>query len=482
MNKTKLTIALMSSMAVTSAFATTGTEVNNSITKYSEFSMAKTKEIIPGADASIVYRSSTLVNNLVNDSNVQKHIATSLIADKTAGLKAKAEAYEASSIEKKERKKAKYNEKAQATKDAKGWSKVKAFKEEVSAKIELEKQRGRVNAAKKAVAELNKFENDGFFKEQYELANGIRVDFKNGFNAYNEQLVNPSKVVLGDAWTAATKFDYVDYTKNIHDFWNVRMNVWTDGADLSKDARAFNELTNVATIEALAQIKGEDTAAAIKDYANANELAFQVTTLGNSEQAVMNVINNKVGTPGALYGFCATNATQIADNKNVQNAVNTINQLGDKDEIAKVIDVVLAKIGIDNDYTIINLKATLGNIGAQAIATIIGSDGVIFVDKDLNLKVDITGLAAQPVAEAIADNSIYKEVIASQNLVVGTQTCNYEAVSTSNTKVGKALMAATNYYANAIAKETGAPVDAATKSNVLMALEGTMYENINKIK
>ena len=77
MNKTKLTTALMSSMAVTSAFATTGTEVNNSITKYSEFSMAKTKEIIPGADASIVYRSSTLVNNLVNDSNVQKHIATS---------------------------------------------------------------------------------------------------------------------------------------------------------------------------------------------------------------------------------------------------------------------------------------------------------------------------------------------------------------------------------------------------------------------
>ena len=43
-------------------------------------------------------------------------------------------------------------------------------------------------------------------------------------------------------------------------------------------------------------------------------------------------------------------------------------------------------------------------------------------------------------------------------------------------------MAATNYYANAIAKETCAPVDAATKSNVLMALEGTMYENINKIK
>jgi hypothetical protein len=116
---------------------------------------------------------------------------------------------------------------------------------------------------------------------------------------------------------------------------------------------------------------------------------------------------------------------KIADNKNVQNAVNMINQLGDKDEIAKVIDVVLTKIGIDNDYTIVNLKATLGNIGAQALATIIGNDGVIFVDKDLNLKVDITGLAAQPVAEAIAGNSIYKEVVASQNLIVGTQTCNY---------------------------------------------------------
>ena len=217
MNNTKLTIALMGSMAVTSAFATTGTEVNNSITKYSEMSMAKTKEIIPGADASIVYRSSTLVNNLVSDSNVQKHIANSLIAEKTAGLKTKAEAYEASSIEKKERKKTKYNEKAQATKDAKGFSKVKAFKEEISAKIELEKQRGRVNAAKKAVEALNKFENDGFYKEQYNLANGIRIDFKNGYNGYNEQLVNPSKEVLGNAWNAATKFDYVDYTKNIHE-------------------------------------------------------------------------------------------------------------------------------------------------------------------------------------------------------------------------------------------------------------------------
>ena len=136
------------------------------------------------------------------------------------------------------------------------------------------------------------------------------MDFKNGFNGYNDQLANPSKDTLNNAWNAATKFDYVDYTKNIHDFWNVRMNEWTDGADLSNDSLAFNELTSVATIEAIAQIKGQDTAAAIKDYANANELAFQVTTLGNSEQAVMDIINNKVGTPGALYGFCATNATQ----------------------------------------------------------------------------------------------------------------------------------------------------------------------------
>ncbi len=45
MNKTKLTIALMGSMAVTSAFSTTGTEVNDSITKYSEMSMAKTGSV-----------------------------------------------------------------------------------------------------------------------------------------------------------------------------------------------------------------------------------------------------------------------------------------------------------------------------------------------------------------------------------------------------------------------------------------------------
>lgn len=45
----------------------------------------------------------------------------------------------------------------------------------------------------------------------------------------------------------------------------------------------------------------------------------------------------------------------------------------------------------------------------------------------------------------------------------------------------KALTAATNYYANAIAQENGEPADEATKSKVLMALEGTMYTNINKI-
>jgi hypothetical protein len=171
------------------------------------------------ADRSIIYKSTTLVN----DSNVQKYIVDSLIAEKTAGLATKAKAYKTSSIEKKERKKAEYNEKAQATKDAKGFNKIPAFNAEVKAKIELEKQRGRVSSAKKAVKELSRFNDDGFYKEQYDLANGIRMDFKNGFNGYNDQLANPSKDTLNNAWNAATKFDYVDYTKNIHDFWNVRM-------------------------------------------------------------------------------------------------------------------------------------------------------------------------------------------------------------------------------------------------------------------
>ena len=474
MNKTKLTIALMGSMAVASAFATTGTEVNASITDYSKASMERTA---PGND-SIISKAVAFSVDAKNPT-FQKHMANSFVGDKTSKLKVQADTYLASSKEKLERKKDKLVAKEAAAAAAKGWSKIKAWKEVASAKVEQEKQRGRKNAAKAAVEKLGEFNNDGFFQTQYDVVNGIRIDYKNGFNAYNAELVNPSKEILGNAWTAATKFDYVDYTKNIHDFWNVRMNVWTNESEVSKDAKAFNELSNVATIQAISQIKGQDTAASIKDYANANELAFQVTTLGNSEQVVKDLVNNPTAN---LPLLCENNATAIVNNPSVKSAVELINKLDDENEVKTVITGVLSKVGIDSDYTVVNLKDTLGSMAANVIATVIGNDSVIHVDSDLNLKVEIAAIAAPKVADAISGNSIYKEVVASQNLVVGTETCNYEAVSTSTTRIGKAMMAATNYYADAIAKESGAPVDEATKSKVLMALEGTMYANINKIK
>lgn len=254
----------MGSMAVTSAFATTGAEVNTSITKYSKASLDNSKS----NPDSIIFRSSTLMDNLVNDTNVQKHMANIFIGDKTSKLKGQATTYLASSKEKLERKKAKLVEKEAVAKKAKGFAKIKAWKEVLSAKVEQEKQRGRKNAAKKVVAQLDKFENDGFYKTQYELANGIRIDYKNGFNAYNASLVNPSKDMLSNAWSAATKFNYVDYTTNMHDFWNVRMNVWNDATNLSNDTIAFNELTSVAMIEAIAKMTNQTTEQSIIDYAN----------------------------------------------------------------------------------------------------------------------------------------------------------------------------------------------------------------------
>lgn len=480
MKKTKLTIALMGSMAVTSAFATTGTEVNASLVKYSNTSL---DNATTNPD-SIIKRTTTLVNTLVNDTAVQKHLVNSLVAEKTVGLKTKAANYKSAADEKLKNKKNKLADRQTVAAETKGFAKINAWKDVLSSKIEVEKQRGRVRAARNAINELAKFVNDGFFNDTVAQANGIRVTLKNGLNDYNNQLVNPSKDMLSNAWSAATKFNYVDYTANIHSFWDTRMNVWSDASDLTKDAQAFNELTNVATIEAIAQIKGQDTAASIKDYANANELAFQVTTLGNSEQVVKDLVNSPTAN---LYLLCSNNAQAIVNNSAVKNAVDTINQLQNKEEIATVIDAVLAKVGIDSDYTIANINSILPNIPGKklildAISNAIGNAGSISVDADYNLKVDITGLAAQPLADAIAGNSIYKEVVASQNLVVGSDVCNYDAVSTSTTRVGQAMMAATNYYANAIAKESGTPVDAATKSKVLMALEANLYANINKIK
>ena len=482
MNKTKLTIALMGSMAVTSAFATTGTEVNSSITKYTTASVENAK---PTGD-SLVARSSALYTTLKTDSNIQKHVVNSLIADKTADLKLKAEKYLESAIEKKDAKKAKYEEKKTARENAKGVSnRVKALTKELKAKVELEKQRGRVSAAKKSLNELNKFENDGFYKEMYNEAKSIGTDTQNGFKGYNEQLVNPSKEMLSNAWDAASKFDYNNYTNDIHSFWDLRMNVWNDATGISKDTLSFNELTSFATIEALSAIRSQDNTKSIKDYADANELAFMVTTLGNSEQQVITKINENMAKPNGLFLFCSSEATTLAANKNVANAMTVIDSLDDEAKVTDVITTVLAKLNIDNDFTLVNLKENkqLKPLAA-IIKAVIGDQGVFSVDADYNFKINITAFAAPQIAEAVSGNAVYKVVLDSQELLLGDQVCNYDAVVTSaaaNNKVAQALISASNYYANEVAKDAGTHVDAATKANALLALEGLMYSNINKI-
>ena len=86
-----------------------------------------------------------------------------------------------------------------------------------------------------------------FYKTQYDTVNNVcSIDYKNGF-----------KNMPSNTWSI-DKLNYVDYTKNIHDFQNIRINIQNDDADLPKDTLVFNELNNVATIEAIAQIKVQD--------------------------------------------------------------------------------------------------------------------------------------------------------------------------------------------------------------------------------
>lgn len=56
-----------------------------------------------------------------------------------------------------------------------------------------------MKAAEKSLNELDKYDNDGFYKTQLELANGIKNDTVKGSKEYNETLLKPSIAVLGDA-------------------------------------------------------------------------------------------------------------------------------------------------------------------------------------------------------------------------------------------------------------------------------------------
>ncbi|MFV9931232.1 MAG: hypothetical protein AB8V10_06720 [Francisella endosymbiont of Hyalomma asiaticum] len=73
-------------------------------------------------------------------------------------------------------------------------------------------------------------------------------------------------------------------------FWNARVALWNGqyyvGSKDAATAIAFNDITNYLTIQAIKSIQGNDTTKAISLYANANTLAYTVTTLSDLENNI----------------------------------------------------------------------------------------------------------------------------------------------------------------------------------------------------
>lgn len=86
---------------------------------------------------------------------------------------------------------------------------------------------------------------------------------------------------------------------------------------------------------------------------------------------------------------------------------------------------------------------------------------------------------AGPVANAIAENGIYKQVSDADNILFGENACNFIAAKNSNNPVAKAMVAASKQIAGQISK--GDVVDPAFEEQVYVALQATMFENLSKV-
>ncbi|AIT09031.1 hypothetical protein LO80_02930 [Candidatus Francisella endociliophora] len=467
--KKTLTIALLSSIAVTSVYATTAGDIKDAAASYSQASLDNENSLI------------NQTGNFYNDVSTNRdHLAKSYVGYKTVGLKTKAVDYKKYADEKLVAKKNKLSEREKIAKEAKGLKKAKAWKNVLSSKIEVEKQRGRVRAAAKAVEVFNNFNNDGYYKAKQAEGKTLKNTYVLGYKDFNSGYITPAQKDITSAFNAAKALNYTDYKTNINAFWNLNLSIWNNDSNLDENGQKFNEFLNTVTIEAISQVTNKTAKDSVEEYAKANRLAFLVTTLGNSEAELTSFINKNQGTN--LYMACTNSAQNVANNQNVADVMYTIKALQNEQEISGVIHSVLESLKIDNNYPLINLKDQVGKTTAEILKTIIGDQGVITVDSSYNLRVDIAGIAAPQISKAVADNKIYTEVLKSQDLLIGNNTCSFDAVNTdasNGNKVAQALQAAVNHYANEYAKETGLPVDNATKEKVLLALEAILYNKID---
>lgn len=232
---------------------------------------------------------------------------------------------------------------------------------------------------------------------QFNIVKNITV---NGPKAYFNDIAKPVSSHLNAAWDSATSLNYVDYRSNIDMFWGARVALWNGQYNInSKDAATaieFNDITNYLTIQTIKSLQGSDTTKAVSLYADANTLAYTVTTLGDLESG----IQEKIASPRTAQSICEADLIDIRANNKVSTARNVINGLSDQKTVETILTHLLDKISI-GDITVYDLDK-LGNNWAikaavNAISTTIGSEGVLYV-KGHTLMLRPASAVAGPVA------------------------------------------------------------------------------------
>ncbi|APA83431.1 hypothetical protein [Francisella tularensis] len=480
--KKTLTIALLGTIATTSVYADdlNAKIVNESVTKYSN-------NVETDADTntnSPIYAFKSIASDASNIQANGEKLARGFVLTNNGAVKIP------NSIKPKN-----MYMKDQAT-AAQGLEKYRAERDEINNNIKKLESQKKLGWRIKVVAEQAKLKSintkidilkgiengDKAYAEekiaQFNIVKNITV---NGPKAYFNDIAKPVSSHLNAAWDSATSLNYVDYRSNIDMFWGARVALWNGQYNInSKDAATaieFNDITNYLTIQTIRSLQGSDTTKAVSLYADANTLAYTVTTLGDLESG----IQEKIASPRTAQSICEADLIDIRANNKVSTARNVINGLSDQKAVETILTHLLDKISI-GDITVYDLDK-LGNNWAikaavNAISTAIGSEGVLYV-KGHTLMLRPASAVAGPVANAIAENGIYKQVSDADNILFGENACNFIAAKNSNNPVAKAMVAASKQIAGQISK--GDVVDPAFEEQVYVALQATMFENLSKV-
>ncbi|MBK2110671.1 hypothetical protein IB685_00520 [Francisella tularensis subsp. novicida FSC159] len=319
-----------------------------------------------------------------------------------------------------------------------------------------------------------------YTEEKITQINTIKNITVNGFKAYSNDITKPVLSHLKAAWNYANKLNYMSYRNNIEIFWNARLALWNNQYYVNnKDAAKafeFNDITNYLTIQAIKSLQDIDTTKAISLYANANTLAYTVTTIGD-----LSGVQKKIASPRTALSICEASLISIRTNTKVTTARNIIKRLSNKKAVEPILTNLLNQTSID-DIILYDLDKLGDNwalkAATNAIRSTIGSDSILYVNGH-TLMLRSTSSMVDAFTKAIAENEIYKQVSGADRVLFGKNACNFTAAKNSNNPIVKAMIAASKQIAGQLPK--GQVIDTVFEEKVYLALQSTMFENLSNV-